>query len=140
MPASTKFRLATAIIVLAAASCPATAQGIAFAEAPEQSSGVCVGDNPDQALACARKKCADDGAEPGDCLRVRWCYPAGWSADIFLQHKEGPHWHEYLCGWDSREAVLRAIEVACDRVRRDYLIECSAVRFWSPDGSESEPE
>ncbi|MEX0347215.1 MAG: hypothetical protein AB3N20_19995 [Rhizobiaceae bacterium] len=115
------------------------AQGIAFSEAVEQSSGVCFGDNPVDAMQCARDKCAAGGAEARDCLRVKWCYPAGWSADIFLQHQEGPHWHEYLCGWDSRESVLRAAEVACDRSLRSYLIECSAVRLWSPEGVESEP-
>jgi hypothetical protein len=47
-----------------------------------------------------------------DCLRVKWCYPAGWSADLFVQHKEGIHWHEYLCGWDSKEALMAAVAVA----------------------------
>lgn len=127
-----------AAAVLLAQSHTVQAQGIAFAEAPEQSSGVCTGDNPIEALKCARDKCAEGGAEPSDCLRVKWCYPAGWSADIFLQHQEGPHWHEYLCGWDSKDAVIKAAEIACDRSRRAYLIECAAVRFWSPEGVESE--
>ncbi len=118
----------------------AEAQGIAFSEAVEQSSGVCLGDNPVDAMQCARDKCVAGGAEARDCLRVKWCYPAGWSADIFLQHQEGPHWHEYLCGWDSRESVLKAAEVTCDRSLRSYLIECSAVRLWSPEGVESEPQ
>lgn len=115
-------------------------QGIGFAEAPEQSSGFCFGDNPVDTLQCARDKCADGAAESSDCLRVKWCFPAGWSADIFLQHREGPHWHEYLCGWDSKDAVLKAVDVACDRSRREYLIECAAVRLWSPEGVESEPQ
>lgn len=127
-----------AAAVLLMFGCTAQAQGIAFAEAPEQSSGVCTGDNPVKTLQCARDKCVEGGAEPGDCLRVKWCYPAGWSADIFLQHQEGPHWHEYLCGWDSREAVMKAAEIACDRSLRTYLIECAAVRLWSPEGVESE--
>ena len=131
--------LATAILIfMAGYSGVAQSQGIAFAEAPEQSSGVCIGDNPENALKCAREKCAGGGALPKDCLRVKWCYPAGWSADVFLQHREGPHWHEYLCGWDSREAVLGAVQLACDRSRRTYLIECAAVRLWSPEGEESE--
>lgn len=121
---------------------PASAQdgpiGIAFAEAPEQSSGVCTGQSTDKTLACARAKCVEGGAMEQDCLRVKWCYPAGWSADLFVQHREGPHWHEYLCGWDSKEALMAAVAVACDRERRDFLIECSAVRFWDDQGQEFE--
>lgn len=112
--------------------------GIAFAQAPEQSSGVCTGQSTDKTLACARAKCVDGGAMAQDCLRVKWCYPAGWSADLFVQHKEGLHWHEYLCGWDSKEAVMAAIDVTCDRQRRGYIMECSAVRFWDNNGQEFE--
>lgn len=65
--------------------------GIAFAQAPEQSSGVCTGQSTDKTLACARAKCVDGGAMAQDCLRVKWCYPAGWSADLFVQHREGLH-------------------------------------------------
>ena len=96
--------------------------GIAFAEVPEQSSGVCPGQSTDKAHACARPKCVEGGASVEDCLRVKWCYPAGWSADLFVQHKQRLHWHEYLCGWDSKEAVLAAIEVACDKNLRPYIM------------------
>ena len=124
------------------AASPAIAQegpiGIAFAQAPEQSSGVCTGQSTDKTLACAREKCAEGGAMAEDCLRVKWCYPAGWSADLFVQHKEGIHWHEYLCGWDSKEAVMAAVAVACDLSRRDFIRECSAVRFWDDRGQEFE--
>lgn len=74
-----------------------------------------------------------------DCLRVKWCYPAGWSADLFVQHREGIHWHEYLCGWNSKEAVMAAVTVACDRERRNFLIECSAVQLWDDKGRELTP-
>ena len=135
-------RLAVATALLLVLALPAPAQdgptGIAFVEAPEQSSGVCTGGNPDKAFACAREKCVAGGAEARDCARVAWCFPGGWSADVFVQHREGPHWHEYLCGWDSREAVSRAAEIKCDRTLRDYLIECATVRFWDPDGQEIE--
>lgn len=126
------------------ATTPADAQdgpiGIAFAQAPEQSSGVCTGQNTDKALACAKAQCVQGGALAEDCLRVKWCYPAGWSADVFVQHQEGPHWHEYLCGWSSKEAMVAAVAVACDRSLRDYLIECSAVRYWDNEGRELEVE
>lgn len=124
------------VLFAGTASAQDTRLGIAFAEAPEQSSGVCTGGNPEKTLACAREKCVAGGAEARDCARVAWCFPAGWSADIFLQHREGPHWHEYLCGWETREAAEKAAAIKCDRSMRDYLIECSAVRFWDPDGKE----
>lgn len=112
--------------------------GIAFAEAPEQSSGVCTGQSTEKTLACARAKCVDGGAMAQDCLRVKWCYPAGWSADLFVQHKEGPHWHQYLCGWDSKEALMAAVAVTCDKTLRPYIMECSAVRFGDDKGHEFE--
>lgn len=131
---------AAALFCTVLMSSSATAQdgpiGIAFAEAPEQSSGVCTGQNTDKTLACARTKCVEGGALAEDCLRVKWCYPAGWSADLFVQHKEGIHWHEYLCGWESKEAVMAAAAVACDRQFRPYIIECSTVRFWDNQGRE----
>lgn len=133
--------ICTALIVLMTSALAAAQEGpigIAFAEAPEQSSGVCTGQSADKTLACAREKCVEGGAMAQDCLRVKWCYPAGWSTDLFVQHREGPHWHEYLCGWDSKQAVLAAIKVACDRERRNYIIECSAVRFWDDKGQELE--
>lgn len=110
--------------------------GIAFVEAPEQSSGMCTGNNPDAAFACAREKCVAGGAEARDCLRVAWCYPAGWTADVFVQHKEGPHWHEYSCGWDSKETLHKAAAVKCDPALRDYLMECAIVQIFDPQGNQ----
>lgn len=114
---------------------PANAQdgpkGVAFVEAPEQSSGMCFGDNPDEAFDCARKICTSNGTAQSDCLRVKWCYPSGWSADIFLQHKEGLHWHEYLCGWQTREDLETAIKIMCEGSLGEDLIECAVVGMWS---------
>lgn len=114
--------------------------GIAFVQAPEQSSGACAAGNPDKGFACARQKCAEGGAAAGDCLRVAWCYPAGWSVDVFMQHREGPHWHDYSCGWVSRQAALKAAEVKCDPAFADTLIECAPVMLWSPEGVEQPVE
>ncbi|MDN2568016.1 hypothetical protein N1F89_17465 [Aquibium sp. A9E412] len=125
-----------ALVLSAAAAAQDGPTGIAFAEAPEQASGVCTGDTPDVAMACARRRCAEAGARPADCLRVAWCYPAGWSADVFVQHREGPHWHEYLCGWSSRAAALAAAEVTCDAALRPDLIECAVVRLFDEGGNE----
>lgn len=119
-----------------AAAAPAFAEqtGIAFVQAPEQSVAMCTGPNPDRAFACARKNCVADGALAADCARMAWCFPAGWSADIFLQHREGPHWHEFTCGWDSLDAAKKAAALKCDRAARPYLIECATVGLYDPDG------
>ncbi|MGI9350307.1 MAG: hypothetical protein ACR2O3_01990 [Rhizobiaceae bacterium] len=110
--------------------------GVAFVEAPEQSSGMCFADNADYGFACARQKCMANGTLKADCLRVRWCYPAGWSADMFLQHKEGLHWHQYLCGWSSREDIETAANLICEGSQKKWLIECTMVRLWNPNGTE----
>lgn len=129
------YRIFLSLIVLAAlGAVSAQAQetiGIAFVQAPEQSAGTCVGGNLDKAFTCAREQCAkQEGVEPGDCLRVKWCYPAGWAADLFVQHKEGIHWHDYLCGWNSREDLLAAIRVRCEGSSREWLLECTVVKAW----------
>jgi hypothetical protein len=125
-------------LLLAMPTTMATAQdglrGIAFVEAVEQSSGMCFADNLDKAFACAKEKCSER-ASPKDCLRVKWCYPALWSADLFVQHKDGPHWHELLCGWNTREDLQSAIDIACKGSRRDQLIECDAVQIWDGKGT-----
>lgn len=89
-------------------------KGVAFVSAPEQSSGVCFADNADKGFQCVRSKCAYDETPRSECLRVKWCYPAGWSADIFLQNKEGLHWHHYLCVWSSRGEVEAAVKLICE--------------------------
>lgn len=124
--------------IVAYASCAAaqSPQGIAFVEAPEQSSGVCFSDNADRGFACAKQKCTENGTSASDCLRVKWCYPASWSADIFLQHKEGIHWHQYLCGWSSREDIEAAVELTCNGSQKEWLIECAMVQLWDPEGSQ----
>jgi len=112
--------------------------GIAFVEAPEQGGGVCLSQNADKGFECAKAQCMESGALASDCLRVKWCYPAGWSADIFKQHREGPHWHHILCGWDSEADLDAAIEIACKGSAAEYLIACSPVAKWSPDGTKTE--
>ena len=112
-------------------------QGIAFVQAPEQGSGVCLGATPEEGFACAVAQCMESGARDEDCIRTNWCQPAGWSVDIFVQHQEGLHWHEVVCGLPS-EAVAKATALhVCDRSERDYIIECSAVQVYDPEGKET---
>ena len=119
-------------------SAQAGPKGIAVVIAPEQASGICFSENADKGFACARKKCVAGGASNRDCLRVKWCYPAGWSADIFVQHQEGPHWHEFLCGWPDRKSVEKAAQVRCGNGKREFIIECATVQLWTPDGEKLE--
>ena len=129
------------IAILCFAVVPAQAQetvGIAFVQAPEQSAGTCIAGNMDKAFACAKAECAgQDGVSAADCLRVKWCYPAGWAADLFVQHKEGIHWHDYLCGWGSKEDLLAAVKVRCEGSSKEWLLECSIVKAWD-NGKEEE--
>lgn len=128
--ALTAFLLALAMALSAVHAAAET--GIAVSQAPEAGTGVCFGGGADATMSCARKKCmAESGLGAADCPRVLWCFPAGWSADIFMQHREGFHWHDYLCGWDSRENLQSAVALKC---KNDFLIECSAVQIWSPEG------
>ena len=144
---SRKNRERTAIrIVLAILAClvfpltSALAQdsrgGIAFAYAPEQGMGVCVGSSPEKAMACARAKCAESGALASDCARVAWCFPAGWSVAVGLMHKEGIHWSEFSCGWPSKEAAVAAGQLRCDRQDKAFIQDCSASVVYDPDGKE----
>lgn len=122
--------------LLSAAVFAAGPLGIGFVEAPERATGVCTGKSPEQAFACARQKCAQDGVAAVECRRVAWCFPAGWSFDLFVQHREGAHWHEFSCGWDSEEMARAAARLRCDRQSRPHLADCSVTRLFDPDGRE----
>lgn len=128
------------VIAAALAAGPAAAQdgprGIAFVQAPEQGGGVCMGETPEEGFACAVAQCVEGGAADEDCIRTNWCQPAGWSVDVFVQHAEGPHWHEVVCGLPTEAAAKATALHVCDRSERDYLIECSAVQIYDPDGKE----
>jgi len=124
----------------ALAAGPASAQtgprGIAFVQAPETGGGVCTSATPEEGFACAVAECMEGGATDEDCIRTDWCQPAGWSVDIFVQHREGPHWHEVICGMASEAVAKAAAEAACDPNARDDLIECSVVQVYDPEGAE----
>lgn len=136
-------RFCTTIFALTMAAATAFAeeggrQGIAFVQAPEMSSGVCTGKDAASAFDCAKKQCIDGGGTAEDCLEQAYCFPARFSVDVFMQSSEGPHWHEYFCGWESKELALAAAKVACDNVKRPDLIECTAVLTYDEDGTSEE--
>ncbi len=128
--------LLTALLI---APLPALAQdgprGIAFVQAPEQSSGMATGRNAAEAFAAATAQCVAGGALAEDCLQTNWCFPAGWSVDVFAQHREGLHWHEVICGLPSREVGEQVAHALCDPAARPFLIECQLVQVYDPDGS-----
>lgn len=107
--------------------------GVAVAQAPEAGLGICFSPLLEDGISCAQQQCmAESGLGEADCAVNLWCYPAGFVADIFMQHAEGPHWHKVICDQQDRTSLEAAIAVEC---ARDYLIECSAVRIWDADGT-----
>ena len=131
---------AFAALCLGAAAQASGPTGIAFVYAPEMGSGVCTGNTPEKAFACAREKCIREGGIVQTCKRVAWCFPARWSVDLFLQQEDGLHWHEFTCGLDSRETAAKVAAAQCDRETRPYLRACTATRFFDPDGKPVEPQ
>jgi hypothetical protein len=134
------------LIALSLAACLpglATAQptGIAFVQAPEQSSGAATGTTPTEAFTTATAICTEGGALAEDCLPIAWCFPAGWSIEVFAQNTEGFHWRAPVCGLPS-EAVARAVaEQLCDATLRPDLMDCALVAVTDPDGNTmTEPE
>jgi hypothetical protein len=128
------FMRATVALVLAAAAVSAAhADGIAIVQAVEQSGGVCTGATAAEAFDCAKDKCEAGGAVREDCLEMTWCQ-SGWTVDVFMQSTEGPHWHEYHCGWSSRAEAEAAGQLACNPERKTQLMECATVQIYDPDG------
>lgn len=130
--------LATLLLVGGAAFAQDNRGGIAFAYAPEQGAGHCVAGTPEKAMACARQKCVESGdALPQDCARIAWCFPAGWSVSIGLQHKEGIHWAEVSCGWPSKEAAVKAGKLRCDVQDKAMIQNCHVGTVIDPNGKET---
>lgn len=135
----------TALVALAAFAAlllplRATAQvGIAYVEAPERSSATCTAGNPDRAFACARERCAVRGVQAGECMRLAWCFPAGWSVLVFTQNRDGFHGHRFTCGLESRQMALKVAALQCDRTDKPYLAACGAAELFDPEGRSQTP-
>ncbi len=129
-------RASLALIASLLGAVPAVAQqkGVAFVIARELSMGMCIADTPADGFACAVEQCMADGKVDRDsCEPHAWCSPAGWSVDLFIQSKAGPHFHEYLCGWPSREAALSAARLKCE-TSSDVFAGCFPVMVYDPTG------
>jgi hypothetical protein len=125
-------------MVMMVAAMPAAAQdwagAIAYAQAPEQSGGVGIGATVEEAIAAAMAECVAGGAPEENCFITAACEPAGWSMDVFVQHQEGPHWHEMICGI-AEEGMIEGLAAAvCDPAVRPWLIECAVVQVRDPAG------
>lgn len=126
-------------LTLALLPLPALAQdglptGVAFIQAPEQYSGAVFSATAAEAFELAMDECTGTGALEQDCQIMAWCQPMGWAFDLFVQHAEGPHWHEFQCGLPDQATALAVAETLCDRSLRPYLIECSVVQLWDWEG------
>lgn len=108
--------------------------GIAFVQAPEQSSGMALGRTPAEGFARATAQCVEGGALAEDCFPTAWCQPAGWSVDVFVMNQEGLHWHEVVCGLPG-EAIAQSVGAAlCARDLRPYVTDCVVTQVLDPDG------
>ena len=126
-----------AAVVFAAGAVSAEEQragAIAYAQAAEVSGGVGTGATIEAAIAAARADCVAGGARAEDCLITAACEPAQWSVDIFVQHQEGPHWHEMLCGIADEALVAGVVAAVCDGAARPWIMECALVQVRDPFG------
>jgi hypothetical protein len=128
----------TGMVALALAAGAAQADeragAVAFAQAAEQSGGVGIGATLEEAVAAARAECVAGGAAEEHCFITAACEPAGWSVDVFVQHVEGPHWHEMICGIADQGMIAGIVAAVCDTGVRPWLIECAAVAVRDPAG------
>lgn len=109
-------------------------QGIAIAQSPEEGFQACHGESADATLNCARQKCRESGAS--NCLRVRWCYPAGYSGAMsFLANRELTQ-VTFLCGAPSETGLQRMLAALC--ASEASATECRLMVMWAPNGTETE--
>lgn len=137
---SIAYAAAAALLLAQTAIAQDGPNGIAFVQAPEQGGGTAVGATMEAAFADAVAQCMESGAAEEDCLKTNWCQPAGWSVDIFMQHEEGPHWHEVICGLPTETIAKAAATHMCDKLERPYLIACQVVQVYDQDGNKRMPE
>jgi hypothetical protein len=114
-------------------------KAIAYVQAPEMSSGLCVEKDTASAIDCAMKQCIEGGGTAEACEINATCSPGNWSIDIFMMADGGPHWHQFSCGWQTKELAIKAADLACSNAAEDGLVECSAVQLIDEDGKITEP-
>lgn len=128
------FRAAAALMLALTSGAAAQDQGIGIAQSPDETFQACHGANPQAALDCARDKCRKSGGS--NCMRVRWCYPAGYSGAMsYLADRAITHVALH-CGAPGEAALLAALAARCQADAS--ATECRLMVLWTPDGSESE--
>lgn len=106
--------------------------GIASAQAAEAGIGVCHGVDAAKTMKCAADQCMEQsGLGLQDCGAGLWVYPANWSDQISILHKEGISWGEFLADWNSREKLEEAIALKC---KDETYAECVTIQIWDPFG------
>ncbi|MEM9221813.1 MAG: hypothetical protein AAGB11_05355 [Pseudomonadota bacterium] len=126
--------LIVALTVFSWAALAQDVQGVAVAAHPEEGFQACHGSSADGTLNCARTKCQSEHGQ--GCLRVRWCYPAGYSGTMsYLANREVTQL-SFLCGAPSEAGLLRMLAGECAAI--EEATECRLMVMWAPDGSESE--
>lgn len=131
-------RMVAALVMLAGAAGGALAQdpqGMAIANAPDDNFQACHGTSPDATLNCARSKCREAGGSDVNCLRVRWCYPAGYAGAMSYLEDRKLTRTEFLCGAPSEAALVRMLAGLC--AADGTASECRLMVMWSPDGAEA---
>jgi hypothetical protein len=128
--------VAPSLVLLALCAAPVSAEdvlvGMAASQAAEAGVGVCHGVDPQTTQECAQKICMEQsGLGTEDCSVSLWSYPAGWSAQISVLHKEGIGWAEFISDWRTRDRLEAAIKLRCDDP--DYA-ECATIQIWDPFG------
>ena len=114
-------------------------KAIAYVQAPEMSSGLCAEKDATSAIDCAVKQCIEGGGTLEACEVNAVCSPGNWSVDIFMMADGGPHWHQFSCGWQTKELAIKAADLACSNAKEDGLIECTPVQLIDEDGKVTEP-
>jgi hypothetical protein len=119
---------------------PALPQAFAYVQAPEVSGGIAVAADIGTAIDRAMADCVAGGGDGQSCRLSAACDPIGWAIDLFVQHREGPHWHEVHCGLPDRPSAEAVAAALCDPDRRPWLIECATVGLWARDGTRLIPD
>lgn len=135
MRAARRLGVGAAIATIGALPATASDLGVGFVVSPEQAYAHAFAPNPDDAFSMARSECRDQGGE--ECLRVAWCYPAGWSGWLGVMLTEF-HYSHPMCGAQSRDGLIAMMRAFCET--GDYIQECYVGVIYDPDGNEETPD
>lgn len=128
------------LIALCLTTLPAFGQSFAYVQAPEVSGGIAVAPDITTAIGSAMSECIAGGGDARACKVTTACDPMGWAIDLFVQHREGNHWHEVHCGLPDRPTAEAVATALCDPARRPWLIECAVVGLWARTGQRLIPD